>query len=291
MTRERRGVATALVGAGRLARSLAPALDGAGHRLVAVLARRPAAARRVARSTPGAHAHVDPRLAVAGARVVLLAVPDRELRRCAMALAALGDLDWRGRVVLHHAGALGPEPLAPLARRGAAVGVLHPLQVLGGSERSASLLAGAHARIEGDPRAVRAARRLARGLGLVPLPLATLDDERRAAYHAAASVVANDLVALLSIGVELLERAGLAGERRALAALVPLARGALAQLDAGGLAAALTGPAARGDRATLAAHRRALGQLGAEERRVHDALARRLGRLTGSSGPAPTRKV
>jgi predicted short-subunit dehydrogenase-like oxidoreductase (DUF2520 family) len=179
---------------------------------------------------------------------------------------------------LHHAGALGPEALEALRAAGAGVGLLHPLQSLGVPELAAEVLPGSRARIEGDRRGRAAARRLARGLGLVVLPLDSMSPRDRTAYHAAAAVASNDLLALMAIGAGLLESIGL-GSRQALNALIPLARGTLRQLDRSGIGGPLTGPASRGDVATLRAHLDRLADGTPEEREIHRLLSLRLARL------------
>jgi predicted short-subunit dehydrogenase-like oxidoreductase (DUF2520 family) len=180
----------------------------------------------------------------AGVRLVLLAVPDDRIAGVARALAASG-MSWRGKVVLHTAGALDVSPLAPLARRGASVGVLHPLHVFGASGRPAPK--GTLCRAFG-----RRAARLARDLGWVPIAV-----PRPALYHAAASMASNDVVALLDLAAAALVRAGVP-RPRAHAGVLALAEEALARVREGGIPAALTGPAARGDARTLSRQRRAL---------------------------------
>ena len=282
MTRTPR-VATTLVGTGRLARSLAPLLGRAGHPLVAVVGRSVAAARCVARRVSGARATTSLRTGAEQGRLVLLAVPDRAIATVARELAST-EIVWRGRVVLHHAGALGCEPLRSLRRAGAGVGVLHPLQSLGTPELVSEILPGSRARVEGDARGRRAALRLARALGLVPLALRDLTPRQRTAYHAAASLCSNDLLALVAVGCGLLESLGL-GRRRALDALLPLLRGTLRQIERGGLTGPLTGPATRGDVDTLRAHLRRLAHGGAaEDREIHRLLSVRLARLALEHG-------
>jgi predicted short-subunit dehydrogenase-like oxidoreductase (DUF2520 family) len=272
-----RGVA--VVGAGRLARAVVPLLARAGQGPVAVYARRIARARAACRAVKGARAVADLAATVRDAPVVLLAVTDRAIETLARRAAALPGIEWRNRVVLHHAGALGVEPLAPLERRGAAVGVLHPLQCLGGGRDLADLLPGSRARIDGDPRARRAARRLARAIGLVPLRFPrSLNEADRSAYHAAGGLVSNDLVALVSLALELLESTGL-DRRAALAALGPILRGTLTQIERDGPLGALTGPAPRGDAETLRRHLKRLSAVSTEGEQVHRLLSRELARL------------
>ena len=72
-------------------------------------------------------------------------------------------------------------------------------------------------------------------------------EESRAAYHAAAAIASNFLVALETSAEELLEAAGVEDARELLAPLV--LRTAANWAERG--AAALTGPIARGDEATV----------------------------------------
>jgi predicted short-subunit dehydrogenase-like oxidoreductase (DUF2520 family) len=215
---------------------------------------------------------------------VLLAVPDGSIKDMARELSERIEGGWSRRTVLHHAGSLGTEVLAPLGRRGAGTGVLHPMQSLGVAAAATDLLAGSSARIEGDRRGRAAARRLAADLDLRVLPMKEdLRPADRVAYHAAASLVSNDLVAMLSLAAEILESIGVPRDR-AVDALVTLARGTLSQARHGGIEAALTGPVSRGDTATTAAQLRSLrrrSRVGAE---AHRLLGLRLLRLVEEAG-------
>jgi predicted short-subunit dehydrogenase-like oxidoreductase (DUF2520 family) len=272
---------TLVVGAGRLARALVPLLPDAGYPVVAVAAPRLARARAVAR-TASARATTRAQEFAHEASLVLLAVPDGEIARAAGDLAR-ATRGWDG-VALHHAGALGVEPLAPLARAGAATGVLHPLQSLADPRLAAHHLRGARARVEGDARALAVATRLARRLGLRPLRLDAADPATaRAAYHAAASIASNDVLALLDVAVTLFGRAGIAADE-AIAALVPLARGTLAQAERAGVASAITGPVIRGDLDTLRAHLATLAAADPDAAAVHRSLSVRLARIAEHRG-------
>ena len=277
----RRQPSIAIVGAGGLARTMARALGRAGSVTVVVAARRPAAAAGIARGARRVRAAERIDDAVASADVLLLAVPDGAIAAVARSLARLRP-SWRGTVVLHAAGALGPEPLAVLAKRGASTGVLHPLAVLPRSGRGR--LSGAAARIEGSPKATRAARRLAALVGLVPLSGRALATPRgRQAYHAAASLASNDLVALLVVAADLLVRAGVA-KSSATRALASLASGTIAQTRSAGLPGALTGPVARGDTGTVAAQMEALRSADPDAAEAHRALSLRLVAFAQASG-------
>jgi predicted short-subunit dehydrogenase-like oxidoreductase (DUF2520 family) len=182
--------------------------------------------------------------------ILLLATRERDLRSLAERLRGAVSLRT---VVLHVAGALGPEPLASL--RGACAGVAqwHPLLSFASKRRSPTL-EGATVHVQGDPAAVARARRLAHLLGMRPRTIEGLDT---ALYHAAAGLVANGTAALAAVGAELLVRAGV---DRTLAPrmLGPLLRSVAENVEALGFPDALTGPVRRGDLAGLEGHIAAL---------------------------------
>ncbi|MCP3982272.1 MAG: DUF2520 domain-containing protein [bacterium] len=269
------------VGAGKLSGVLLPAVRAAGYDVGAVCAARIASARALRRGMRGVRAVPHAEDVARASKLVLLAVPDARIQEVAARLAD-AEIDWSGRIVLHHSGILGADALAPLRGSGAALGVLHPLQCLAQPALAARVLAGSHVRIEGDARAERVARRLARDLGLLPLPRASGAVDR-AAYHAAASLASNDLVALLSEAVETMTAAGY--ERRAaLSAILTLARGTLTHAEEGGLEGALTGPVVRGDASTLAEQLARLRAESPRRARLHRALSGVLLELAERSG-------
>jgi predicted short-subunit dehydrogenase-like oxidoreductase (DUF2520 family) len=100
-----------------------------------------------------------------------------------------------------------------------------------------------------------------------------VDDADRAAHHAAAVIASNHLVALMGQVERVAAAAGVP-----LAAYLDLAAAALANVTELGPAAALTGPVARGDAATVARH---LAALPADERPAYVAMAAAAARLAG----------
>jgi len=125
--------------------------------------------------------------------------------------------------------------------------------------------------IEGDAEAVRLARRLARDVGGRPVRLRA---GAKALYHAAAVLASGHVTALLDTSLEAMRRAGL-GEREALAAVLPLVTGTIANVEAAGTEAALTGPFARGDEGTIARNRAALEAVDPRAAEVYDLLGER----------------
>ena len=181
--------------------------------------------------------------------VVILAVPDDEIEATAQQLGYHDD-----QVVAHVAGS---RTLAVLGQH-PRVGSMHPLATLPSGECGASRLIGATYAVAGDERILRVVESLdGRVLRIA--------DERRTAYHATATVAANHVVALMGHVSRLAESAGLE-----LADFWPLVQMALADVVAVGPAAALTGPASRGDTATIDAHLAAILE---SERSTYLALA------------------
>lgn len=244
----------AVIGSGRAAKAIAAAARRAG------VGRRP----------------------VDRAAIVVVAVADRAIEEVARGLADARPAAWRGRVALHLSGARGVEALAPLRTAGALAGVLHPLTVFGASSSPPPFAF----RLEGPEAFRRAARRLAVRLwpGARELrPARALDDAGRALYHAAASIVANDLVALLDGGTSLFDRIGIprrAGEP----AIARLAGDALFAAGSKGLGSGATGPVVRGDVDTVRRHLSALRRLDPELAEVHRLLSLRLVRIALEAG-------
>jgi predicted short-subunit dehydrogenase-like oxidoreductase (DUF2520 family) len=234
----------AIVGAGRAGGSIAAAARAAG--LATELAGRG--------EVEGLSARAD---------VVLLCVPDSATADVASRVAAV---DPRARFVGHESGAVGLEALGAPRRMGAETFILHPLQTL---PNASSELSGAACAVTGSsPEASRFAETLAERLGMRPFELA---DEHRAAYHAAACVASNFLVALEESAVELLEVTGVEQARELLVPLV--LRTAVNWSELG--AASLTGPIARGDEETIERHIEALGASAPRLLPLYRALAER----------------
>jgi predicted short-subunit dehydrogenase-like oxidoreductase (DUF2520 family) len=188
--------------------------------------------------------------------VVIVAVPDGAVATVASMVDAHRDV-----VVMHLAGSLGLDVLHAHPRRAA----VHPLVALPNAELGAERLsAGAWFAVAGDAMA----RRIVDDLGGHAFEV---DDAHRAAYHAAAVIASNHVVALLGQAERVAMAAGVPLE-----AYLELVRATIDNVAELGPRDALTGPAARGDWATIERH---LAALPPDEREAYEAmvkLARRL---------------
>ncbi|HVA44246.1 MAG TPA: DUF2520 domain-containing protein [Acidimicrobiales bacterium] len=202
-----------------------------------------------------------------GTDYVIVAVRDSDIAAVAAAIEADPTA-----VLVHLAGSAGTEILGAHERRAA----IHPLVSLTQERGADVLLSGVWFGFEADPAATEAAARLVTALGGRSLPVPA---DRRALYHATATIASNHLVALLGQVDRLASELGLPPD-----AFIALARGSLENAAALGATGALTGPVSRGDWDTLDRHRRALP---ADERDLYEALAAAAARLAGRELPPP----
>jgi predicted short-subunit dehydrogenase-like oxidoreductase (DUF2520 family) len=192
--------------------------------------------------------HHDDVESIGETELIVLCVPDDAIASVAATIQRSDS-----RVVAHVAGSRNLDVLAPHPR----VGSIHPLMALPtGSD--ANRLIGATFCVAGDDLMREVAQSLA---GRV----ITLGDDQRTIYHAAAVVASNHLVALMGQVRTLSESIGLSLED-----FVPLAEQTLDDVARFGPDDALTGPASRGDMATIDAHLAAIPE---SERSTYVALA------------------
>jgi predicted short-subunit dehydrogenase-like oxidoreductase (DUF2520 family) len=176
---------------------------------------------------------------------VLLCVPDTAIADVSRCLTP--GRAWVG----HVSGATPLAALEPHERRFS----LHPLQTFDRSGDPAQF-DGVWAAITGETaEAVAVAREVAETLGLQPFELA---DSDRTLYHAGAVFASNYLVTLQRAALRL----GVPAE-----GLVPLMRGTIEH------GFELTGPIARGDRATVEAHKQAIRARQPELESLYETLA------------------
>ncbi|MER5413739.1 Rossmann-like and DUF2520 domain-containing protein [Streptomyces virginiae] len=238
-------LAVGVVGAGRVGPALACALQQAGHRPVAVSGVSDTSVRRAARMLPDVPL-VPPAQVLELADLVLLTVPDDALPSLVEGLAETGAVR-PGQLLVHTSGRYGTSVLDPARRAGALPLALHPAMTFTGTEVDVQRLAGCSFGVTAPEELRLAAEALVIEMGGEPEWIA---EENRPLYHAALALGANHLVTLVAQSMELLAKAGVERPDRMLGPLLGAALdNALRSGDA-----ALTGPVARGDAGTVAAH-------------------------------------
>ena len=241
-----------LIGVGAVGSALACALDSRGARIVALASRHPERTRTLATTLAARPAVVSPAEALRDADLVFLAVPDDAISPLA------ASLPWRAeQAAIHLSGASGLAALAAVLERGAQAAALHPLMTfprsevpLGASEQLARM-SGCVWALEASAPAL--GETLEKLVGALSGTVVRLRAEDRVPYHIAAVLASNYVTTLLAAATSLWEP--FASEPgAALSALLPLLRASVESLERVGLPDALTGPIARGDTGTIAAH-------------------------------------
>lgn len=262
----------ALLGAGRVGRTLGYLLQRQGHTVTAVIARTPLHARQAVRfigqGRPGTGPEV---LEAVEWDLLLITTPDECIAPMARTLAGY-PLPWPSKTVLHCSGYHSAAVLRPVAERGAAVGSLHPLQTFAEPGKAIHDVRGSYFAVEGDRRAVSIARRLVADLGGRAL---RIPSEGKPLYHCAAFLASGHMAALFSLSIALLERIGIP-ENKAKALLHPLMTRTLENLARLPIAQAVTGPISRGDNETVRAHLQRLAETDSETLAVYKLLGARM---------------
>ncbi|MBD3004460.1 Rossmann-like and DUF2520 domain-containing protein [Streptomyces sp. 5-10] len=234
-----------VVGAGRVGPALAASLRLAGHRPVAASGVSDASVRRAAALLPEVPV-VPPSEVLARAELVLLTVPDDALPELVAGLAETGAVR-PGQLLVHTSGRYGVSVLEPALRAGALPLALHPVMTFTGTSVDIQRLAGCSFGVTAPEELRLAAEALVIEMGGEPEWIA---EESRPLYHAALAIGANHLTTLVAQSLELLRASGVEAPDRMLGPLLGAALdNALRSGDA-----ALTGPVARGDAGTVAAH-------------------------------------
>ncbi len=244
-----------VVGAGRVGGVLGNALRAAGHAVVGVSAVSDASRERAELLLPAVPVLEVPEV-VRRAELVLLTVPDDALPGLVAGLAELGA--WQpGQLVVHTSGRFGWQVLQPATASGAIPLALHPAMTFTGRSLDLARLADCCFAVTAPGPVLPIGQALVVEMGAEPVVVA---EEDRPLYHAALAHGANHLVTLVAEALDLLRAARVEHPARVLGPLLSAALdNALRQGDS-----ALTGPVARGDAGTVAAHVEAVTASGVE---------------------------
>ena len=266
-------LAVGVVGTGRVGSALGAALQRAGHRVVAASGVSEQSVRRADKLLPGVPL-LPPQEVLAAVDLALLTVPDDALPGLVEGLVATGSIK-PGTILVHTSGRFGFAVLDPATRAGALPLALHPAMTFTGTEVDVARLAGCSFGVTAPEPLRPIAEALVVEMGGEP---EWIEEAARPLYHAALAYGSNYLVTLVAQAEDLLAAAGVREPGRMLG---PLLGAALDNaLRSGDLA--LTGPVARGDAGTVAAHLEVLAERDPQAARGYRAL----GRLTADRAMA-----
>jgi predicted short-subunit dehydrogenase-like oxidoreductase (DUF2520 family) len=256
-----------IVGAGHVGPVLGRLFHQSGAFAVqAIVARSQASAQRAA-AFVGAGEPADAMAGLRRADAVMLAVPDDQIAQVCGELAAQGWL--HGVLVFHCSGAKSSAELQAARDAGAEVASVHPIRSFADREAVARDFAGTWCGIEGSALALA---RLAPALAAIGARTVGIDPAAKTVYHAAAVFASNYVVTVADAALRAYQAAGIPAEvARELAR--PLATEALANAFRLGPEAALSGPIARGDLATVRRQHEAVAAWDAPSGALYAALA------------------
>lgn len=254
-----------VIGTGRAGSVLAAALARAGHHVVAGYGVSDLSRLRAEALLPGVPL-VTPAEVLARADLVWLTVPDDALPALVEGLVETGAVR-AGQFLAHASGRYGIEVLEAATAVGALPLALHPAMTLTGTSLDLERLSGAPFGVTAPQILRPVAEALVVEMGGDPI---WVPEGSRALYHAALANGSNHLVTLVAQSMDLLAAADIEQPARLLGPLLSASLdNALREGDN-----ALTGPVARGDAGSVAAHIDAIGAVSGEARRAYVAMAR-----------------
>ena len=258
-----------IIGAGRLGRVLGRLFAASGAFVVQDVLTRSTCSALEAVDFIGAGRAVGSMHALRRADAVMLAVNDDQIEPACAALAASAACVLDGVLVFHCSGALSAAVLHAATRQGALTASVHPVRSFADPQQVARDFAGTWCGLEGDARALALLAPALAAIGACPVPI---DAAAKTVYHAASVFASNYLVTLLDTALRAYQAAGIP-EQVARELARPLAAETLDNVFRLGPRAALSGPIARGDLATVARQQAALDGWDTHAGRLYRALA------------------
>jgi predicted short-subunit dehydrogenase-like oxidoreductase (DUF2520 family) len=245
----------AIVGAGKVAHSLVPALVKNGYNVDSIHSRNLLSAKKLAQKYSLKH-HTDSLNEIpVGIKIFLLTIPDSEIKATAEKLSHL-KINFAKSYFVHFSGVEDITGLKSLAKKGAATGSLHLMQTFPG--KRVTDLKGVHSAIETDnERSYKLLMKISKDLRLKPFRLGSKD---KVYYHLAGVVGANFLAGNLHNSEVLLSLCGI-DKKNSFEILKSTILTTLENTRKFGAANALSGPIDRGDFKTITMHISALKKL------------------------------
>lgn len=179
------------------------------------------------------------------------------------------NMSVQNKIVCHFSGALSSDVFTDSQSTGASVCSIHPMLAFSDKLTSYRIPANTFFALEGDETAVSALKSLFENLGNT---VCCIDKSKKSLYHTAASVLSNEIVAVLDMGYSLLEECGFSRDE-AVKATQNLVLGNVKSVLENGCVNALTGPVERNDLQTVKKH---VESLKGEDRQIYILLAKRL---------------
>ena len=269
----------AVVGCGRLGKALVRFLGEAGCQVTGVAGNNLETIRKFAQEARISQFSDQPWEVTGKVDLVFITTPDGSIKSVCEHISQNRGFKAKS-VVVHCSGAHPSTILSSAQTCGTWTASMHPLQSFADVQFTTNPFNDIVISIEGDSQALPLVSKIAAGLGGKIINVKT---EAKVLYHAAAVTASNYLVTLMDLSFRLLETAGIEPEE-AMEVLYPLVQGTLNNIKNNGIAAALTGPIARGDAGTIARHLQQIQRQKPELLQIYKALGVQTIKIAASRG-------
>ncbi len=270
----KRTKSVSIIGAGKVGTALGALIAASGLSFQGIFSKNALSARRAIRTIGKGKIFASIDALIEASQIVIIAVRDSEISTLVGKILhgkRLGKKAYAGKIFLHTSGALPSSVLKSLSRFGASVASMHPLQTIPSATIGATLLGSSYYCVEGQTKALHAARRIIQKIGGKSFSVAAKDKN---AYHLASAFLSNYVVSLTDMVLDILPESH-RSKNEWMKLFVPLMEGTVKSLGRKGIDDALTGPILRGDAITISKHLEVLRKTHPDLRRLHLILANR----------------
>ena len=198
---------------------------------------------------------------IAASDAIILSTPDGAIKKV---WDTVDKKNLTGKMICHLSGSLSSDVFSGIDTYGGYAISIHPMFAFSNKDSVYQQLDSVSFTLEGHPYAVNAWQQLLDALGNRSV---VIDQAKKPKYHAAASILSNQVIAVLATGYELLEECGFS-EKEARTFSAALVRDNVEHVIADGCVSALTGPIERGDVGTVQKHLQELNDTQKEMYRV-----------------------
>lgn len=179
------------------------------------------------------------------------------------------EMSIENKIICHFSGSLSSVVFSDREIYHAVACSIHPMLAFSNKYSSYDQLNNAFFTIEGDKKAVEVIKAMYTSFGNT---ICEIDGSKKGIYHGAASILSNQVIAVLDTGYSLLEQCGFSREE-AIKATSSLVRGNVENVINAGTVDALTGPIERNDIETVKKH---LSCIDEEDIELYKVLGRKL---------------
>ena len=275
----------AFIGAGNVAWHLSHALHAVGYPISAIVSKKKASAKKLARRFAAPYA-TDPADIIGSETCLFLTTPDAAITALAKHLCAKKLLK-RNQLVVHTSGLLSTEAIKEVEKLDALPLTMHPACSFSSRSYSRNEFQGVWFALQGSKAALQRGKQMVRAVKGKPIVIAA---DKKPLYHLALVFASNLFVGIEDMSIELLNKCGItrkvAGEL-----ILPLVTSTFNNMHIKGTRKALTGPVERGDIATLKKHLAVLSKHKRAYRKTYLELSMHLLHMVEEKGELPKETI